>query len=92
MNLEFECFSRSTTNISCLQMAVTQADPHTIAILLQHGADMDNFLSGESILDQLVTDGNILALDFLFHQKDSHLWFSTKVRFVFKEMYIPFLI
>ena len=44
---------------------------------------MGGFISGESILDQLVTDGNIDALDYLFHERNSNLWFSTKVTLVF---------
>ena len=83
VHVEAECFARSPTNISCLQMAVTQGDPHTIAILLKYGASMTGFISGESILDQLVIDGNIDALDFLFHEKNSNLWFHTKVILVF---------
>ena len=66
-------------NITCLQMAVIHSCPHTIALLVKYGATMTPFISGESILNQLVETRNILALDFLFHRKSSNLWLNSDV-------------
>ena len=77
--IEIDFHSLSGSNISCMQMAVINGCPHTIAILLQNGAQMTPFLSGDSILDVLIANENIPALDFLFHQEKLNLRLGEKV-------------
>ena len=78
MVLKFESDAEVSSHLTPLQLAVLKSCPHTISQLLEHGGEMKPFVSGKSMLDQLVIDENVCALDYLFHKES--LWFENHVQ------------